>query len=235
MNRNDPASLQQQVDQPLTGRPDLVIFDCDGVLIDSEVLVCRLHAEELTRHGFPFTTAEVVRRFVGGTRPTMYAAIEAEHGRPIPAGYNDRLNERIAETFPTDLKAIEGVAEAMDALGIPFCVASNAETAKLLLGLRMTGLHDRLAPHIFSASDVPRPKPAPDLFLHAARTMGADPARCLVVEDSPTGVKAGRAAGMTVLGFCGGAHCAPDHAERLIEAGAHRILGHMSELVGLVA
>ena len=178
----------------------LLIFDCDGVLVDSEPLACRLDAELLTECGFPFTTEEVMRRFVGVSLKDMIAHIEAEHGRPIPADYGARLARSLLTRFETELKPIRGVREAVLALPHRRCVASSSTPDRIALSLRVTGLAD-LFERVFSSVEVKRGKPAPDLFLHAARAMGAAPARCAVVEDTPLGVHGARAAGMTAFGF----------------------------------
>lgn len=213
----------------------LVIFDCDGVLVDSELMVARAHARALAAAGMPIGEAEVMRRFTGTADPEMYAILEAERGEPFPDAYHPDLKARIAESYRTELRAIDGVVEVLDAIRGPVCVASSAGPEKLRLGLEVTGLHDRFAPHIFSAAQVARGKPAPDLFLLAARTMGFAPADCLVIEDSIPGVQAGRAAGMRVIGFTGGGHCGPGHGERLLAEGAERVVGRMGELKALLA
>jgi HAD superfamily hydrolase (TIGR01509 family) len=215
--------------------PDLVIFDCDGVLIDSEVIACRIDAEELTRVGYPISSAEVVARFAGVTARETYATVEAELGRPLPAGFSEQVRARIAAAFETELVAIPGARAALTGLGRPVCVASSSGPEKLAASLRLVGLYDLVAPHVFSARAVGRGKPAPDLFLHAAAQRGVEPQRCLVIEDSVAGVTGARLAGMTAFGFHGASHCGPDHAEALQRAGAARLFADMRRLPALIA
>ena len=184
--------------------PSLVIFDCDGVLVDSERLGVRVEAEALAELGWPLTEQEVVERFMGRTSEAMRADVEAHLGRPLHPDWVAELDRRYEAVFRTELQAVDGVADTLDRLAIPTCVASSADHAKLRLTLGLTGLLDRFEGRIFSAQDVARGKPEPDLFLHAARTMGATPATSVVVEDSVPGVLAARAAGMRVLGYSGG-------------------------------
>jgi HAD superfamily hydrolase (TIGR01509 family) len=211
-------------------RPELVIFDCDGVLIDSEWLACAIDSEILTELGFPISPAEVVRRFIGVPVAAMRAAIEAEWRRPLPADFEGRIQARLIPAYRSQLTAIPGMGELVRRLRRPACVASSSAPEKLSLGLELTGLLDVFAPHVFSASMVARGKPAPDLFLLAAQRMGAAPGRCVVVEDSGAGVEAAVRAGMPVIGFTAGRHCMPDHAARLRAQGAARIATNAAEL-----
>ena len=215
---------------PPLGDVELIIFDCDGVLIDSEGIACAVDAELLSAAGYPISGAEMAARFAGVPGDAIYATIEAELGRALPEDLGARFKEQLIARYRTDLCAIDGVAETLAALRTPRCVASSAEPAKLALGLIETGLYEDLYPHIFSAALVPRGKPHPDIFLYAANQMGVDPARCLVVEDSVAGVTAARAAEMRCLGFTGGVHCGPDHAARLSEAGAFEVLTVLRDL-----
>ncbi|OWJ69201.1 HAD family hydrolase [Inquilinus limosus] len=202
---------------------DLLICDCDGVLIDSEVIACEIDTEMFTAAGFPLTVADVRRRFVGMSQAGMRAVLEREAGRSLPADFDARLSARLAAAFEQELAALPDVRRTVLALGMPRCVASSSSLDRLRQTLTLTGLHDLFAPHIFSASQVERGKPAPDLFLFAASRFGAPPGRCLVVEDSVAGVTAARAAGMTVIGFTGGGHCDVGTPDRLREAGVHHI------------
>ncbi|MBZ4321653.1 HAD family hydrolase [Streptomyces huiliensis] len=183
---------------------DLVIFDCDGVLVDSERICVRVEAEYLAELGAPFTEAEIIEKFVGSPAEIMRAAVGERLGRPLPVDWWKPYEQRYVDAFAAELTAVEGVAEALEELDVPFCLASNGDRAAILRNLRTTGLHGHFEGRVFSAEDVARGKPAPDLFLHAARTMGADPARCAVVEDSRYGVRAARAAGMRSFGYAGG-------------------------------
>lgn len=214
---------------------DLVIFDCDGVLVDSEVISCRAHAQMLTRHGFPITPDGVLKRFLGVSDREARQIVEAELGRALPDGFEAEVKQATLSFYADDLNAIAHVGDAIAALTLPKCVASSGTPEKIRHGLSCAGLYDQLAPHIFSAVQVKRGKPAPDLFLFAAEQMGADPARCVVIEDSVPGVTGARAAGMTVLGFHGGSHCTAEHEGLLHQAGAAVTFADMRELPGLIA
>ncbi len=213
---------------------DLIIFDCDGVLVDSEVISCRAHAEVLTRHGYPITSQQVFERFLGRSTRQANLEIETEIGGPLPEAYHGDLQDELFRAFEADLEAIRGIHDVLDVVTQRVCVASSGSHQRMQVSLGSTGLHQRLAPNIFSASQVTNGKPAPDLFLFAAREMGVPPERCVVIEDSLAGIAAARAAGMTVLGFCGGSHCGAGHAETLREAGADLTFADMHHLPALV-
>ncbi|MGB9377962.1 MAG: HAD family hydrolase [Mycobacteriales bacterium] len=181
----------------------LVIFDCDGVLVDSERISVRVDVAVLAELGWALSEEEVVERFVGRSAEYMAAEVEARVG-PLPPGWDFENTSRYREAFAAELTPVEGVVEALDRIELPTCVASSGSHDKMRFTLGLTGLYDRFEGRIFSASEVPRGKPAPDLFLHAAARLGADPAACAVVEDSSYGVEAARAAGMRVFGFAGG-------------------------------
>ena len=214
---------------------DLVIFDCDGVLVDSEVISCRAHAETLTRHGYRITEQQVLERFLGVSDREARAIIEAEIGRRLPDDFEAQVKHATLKFYEGDLRAIMYIADALAAIDLPKCVASSGTMEKITHGLTCAGLYDTLAPHIFSATQVERGKPAPDLFLFAAEQMRASPLRCVVIEDSVPGVTGARAAGMTVLGFHGGSHCLPGHADKLRAAGANVTFDDMRQLPGLIA
>lgn len=213
---------------------DALIFDCDGVLIDSEIVVCRIAAEELTKLGYTIGTGQVIARFAGRPDHEMRAEIEGEWGRPIPATYREEVNARTYEAYGTELKIMPGMEEALAQITVPLCVASSSFPEKLELGLRTVGLYDRFAPNIVSATLVAHGKPKPDVFLFAAGWMKTSPLRCLVIEDSVPGVVAARSAGIPVLGFTGGSHCDPGHARRLTDAGASAVFSEMEELPSLI-
>jgi HAD superfamily hydrolase (TIGR01509 family) len=212
----------------------LLIFDCDGVLVDSEPLSCRIDAEVLTRLGIPYTTEEITRSFVGVSQNDMIARISVERGVTLPDDLGEQINRALFARFETDLKPVDGVRDAILALPYRRCVASSSLPERIALSLRVTGLAD-LFDNVFSASEVRRGKPAPDLFLHAASRMEADPAKCVVIEDSIAGVQAACAAGMRVVGFTGGGHCGPEHGARLREVGATTIVAHMADLPRTIA
>lgn len=209
---------------------DLVIFDCDGVLVDSEVISCQAHADVLSSCGYPITANQVFDRFLGRSSKQATLEVEAELGRSLPADFNARLQDRLFRAFEQDLHPVPGIVETLDALQLPVCVASSGSHQRMRVSLGATRLYDRLAPHIFSSSQVENGKPAPDLFLFAAAQMRARPAACVVVEDSLAGIRGGVAAGMTVLGFNGGSHCRPGHAESLRAAGAELVFDDMRQL-----
>jgi HAD superfamily hydrolase (TIGR01509 family) len=213
---------------------DLVIFDCDGVLIDSELIGARVEATELARVGIPLAESEILTRFLGVSAQAMYRTLEAEHGRPLPDDFAATVQAAIDAAFERDLQVIPGIHETLDRLPIASCVASSSTLARLRHSLGLTGLYARFAPHVFSAEQVERGKPAPDLFLHAAARMQCLPARCLVIEDSISGVRGAVAAGMRVWGFIGGGHCGDGHDARLRDAGAERVFRDMTELPALL-
>ncbi|HXO69594.1 MAG TPA: HAD family hydrolase, partial [Bradyrhizobium sp.] len=199
---------------------DLVIFDCDGVLVDSEVISCRAHAATLTRHGYPITEDQVFDRFLGRSMRQATLEVEAELGRSLPDDFHTQVYSEIFREFATSLQATPHIVETLAAITLPVCVASSGPPEKISASLNRVGLYGRFAPHIFSAVHVKAGKPAPDLFLFAAEQMKVSPARCLVIEDSVSGIAAARAAGMAVLGYHGGSHCRPGHADTLRAAGA---------------
>lgn len=208
----------------------LVIFDCDGVLVDSEPIANRVFSRMLGEVGLPMDYGETVRTFVGRSAATCVRMVEARIGRPVPEGWVDAWRQRTFDAFSQALRAVEGVAEALDRIRAPFCVASSGEPAKMRFTLGMTGLLPPFEGRMFSAVEVPRGKPAPDLFLHAARRMGAAPGHCAVIEDSAVGVQAGAAAGMTVFGFA-----AMSDPDALRAAGAAHVFTRMDELPDLLA
>ncbi|WP_262031155.1 HAD family hydrolase [Microvirga sp. Mcv34] len=207
----------------------LLIFDCDGVLVDSEPLSCRIDAEVLTECGVPYTPEAVAREFTGVSIKDQIARIESERGIRLPEDFTERLNRTLFARFETDLKPIEGVRDAILSLPFPRCVASSSIPERIALSLRVTGLAD-LFDDVFSSTQVARGKPAPDLFLHAAQRMSARPDDCTVIEDSMAGVQAAIAAGMRVIGFTGGGHCGPDHGEKLRRMGALIVIEKMADL-----
>jgi HAD superfamily hydrolase (TIGR01509 family) len=214
---------------------DLVIFDLDGVLVDSEPISSRLTAAALSEAGIEISEADVCDRFLGVSTAAMLRALEAEHGCRLPEWFQETLRARILKAFEHELEAVPGVPALLDALALKRCVASSSHPDRIRRSLELVGLLDRLAPHLFSAAMVDQGKPAPDLFLLAAARMAAEPLRCLVVEDSEVGIRAAKAAGMTVFGFTGASHVRPEtHAPRLEAAGADAVFTEMTALVALV-
>jgi len=188
----------------VSGPVELVIFDCDGVLIDSERLAVKVDVQVLRELGWPLTEAEVIERFVGRSDRDARADIEAHLGHKLPDGFDTAVEHRYREAFANALTPVDGVLEALDRIALPMCVASSGTHDHMRYTLGLTGLYERFAGRIFSAEDVVNGKPAPDLFLHAAEQMGAEPEGCVVIEDSRHGVQAARAACMRVLAFAGG-------------------------------
>jgi len=205
----------------------LVIFDCDGVLVDSERLAVRTEAEILDSLGWHLTEQQIVERFVGRSAGYMHEQIEAYLGRKID--WETEFEARYRDVFTRELRPVEGVEDALDRIDVPVCVASSGTHAKIRFSLDLTGLTARFDGRIFSVEDVEHGKPAPDLFLYAAARMGCDPSECAVVEDSVSGVSAGVAAGMSVFGYAGGVTPASD----LAVDGAH-VFHQMVDLPGLL-
>ena len=208
----------------------VIIFDCNGVLVDSERLATAVVSQEFMRVGFPLPP-EVIARYFTGRRPAdMFAEIETAAGRKLPADFPSRVANATLERFRRELRATAHVTHALSWLRGPKCVASSSSFERIRLSLETTDLIRFFEPYLFSASEVPNGKPAPDLFLFAAAKMRVRPADCIVVEDSPVGVAAAVAAGMTAIGFVGGSH-ANDHIEaHLREEGARVIVGDMRAL-----
>ena len=215
---------------------DLLIFDCDGVLVDSEVLACRAASEALGEFGLNLPVDEVAERFLGRSAKDMYAALEADWGCVLTDTVRSRIRVRSRELFDRELRSVEGVASALAALAGPRCVASSSGPEAIAYKLGRADLLRCFEPTaLFSAHMVSRGKPAPDLFLHAAARMGTVPERCLVIEDSVPGVTAAKAAGMTVFGFTGASHCRAGYEHRLSAAGADLVFAAMRELPSLIA
>ncbi len=194
-------------------RFDLLILDCDGVLIDSEIISARMLVAELARLGVTIDLAYVARHFLGRSYPTVMNQIRSEFGLQLPPEFDGQYRDRLLAAFRGDLKIMPGVREVIADLAIPCCVATSSSPKRAEMSLRLVGLWDRLGPVTFTASEVARGKPAPDLFLHVARRMGTPPAGCLVIEDSLTGIRAAHAAGMEVWRFIGGSHMGQDTPE----------------------
>ncbi len=216
--------------------PELVIFDCDGVLVDSEVIALGVMRRRLSEAGVRLTDQETRERFLGRRLDSSLHRVETELGRRLPEDFRDEFSREILFAFGRELKGVEGVRQAVEGLRRRACVASSSGHERLRLSLRVAGYETMFAPNIFSAADVAEGKPSPDLFLHAARAMGVKPKDCLVIEDSVAGVVAGRAAGMAVFGFVGASHFSPlDDGAHLTAAGAELLFGDMARLPDLVA
>jgi HAD superfamily hydrolase (TIGR01509 family) len=212
----------------------LLIFDCDGVLVDSEVIAHETLRELMATLGRTITIDEMVREFAGKSLADTIATAERLLGRPIPADVGEHFGRRLLDRFRRELKPISGVRDAILALPYRRCVASSSSPERLRLSLTVTGLAPLFGEGVFSAAEVANGKPAPDLYLFAAHTLGEPPERCIVIEDTVRGVAAGHAAGMRVVGFAGAAHATPALAEDLRQAGADIVIRTMGELPAVV-
>ncbi|MBT3358288.1 MAG: HAD family hydrolase [Rhodospirillaceae bacterium] len=213
---------------------DLVIFDCDGVLVDSEMLASRLMATRLTREGYPITAQQCRDRYTGISLASLKTAVEKDWGKKLPEDFEETVRAHDLGVFARELEAVPGVADALRKIDIPVCVASSGVPEKIENSLQTTGLMEFFEPHLFSTSLVAKGKPAPDIFLYAARQMGVDPARCVVVEDAEAGIRGGLDAGMQVFGFAGGGHCGPGYMQMLHKAGAGLVFENMARLPELL-
>lgn len=211
-------------------RIDLVIFDCDGVLIDSESIANEVCARHLMTLGPTLTMHEFAARYCGSPIRDIWRRVEADFGVIVDDAMRAAIDTEIHALFETSLRTVSGVVEMLDCLAAKRCVASSTGIVKLRANLARVGLLDRFEPGVFSASQVARGKPAPDVFLFAASQMGADPSRCIVVEDSVAGVTAARRAGMVSIGFAGGGHIDDGHPDRLKAVGAKVIAETMHDL-----
>ena len=217
-------------------KPGLVIFDCDGVLVDSELLSNQSDLDLLASLGIDLELEDYMRRYVGKSARDTVLGIEAQTGLRLPADFLEHKQSRVLEAFARELLPIPGIKSALDRLPSLRCVASSSTPERIRFALRQTGLLERfLDDAIFSATMVARGKPAPDLFLLAAREMHVPPEDCIVIEDSLAGVQGAVAAGMAAFGFTGGSHIRDGHAERLLEAGAALVFKDMLELPELIA
>jgi HAD superfamily hydrolase (TIGR01509 family) len=212
----------------------LHIFDCDGVLVDSEVLATRIESQLLRDVGVELTPESIAEAFIGLSDTEMHRRIEADWGVTLPDDFTVRRAARLDEVFRTELRAVPGITGVLEALAGPRCVASSSTPERIRTSLAVTGLEKFFGSDVFSASSVERGKPAPDLFLSAADAMQTDPTRCVVIEDSTPGVAAGIAAGMWVVGFTGASHCVPTLTDQLLEAGAHEITRDAEALLGVL-
>ena len=208
---------------------DLVIFDCDGVLVDSEVLSCSCLSDALAAHEIELDVQNVLELFVGRNVAAVRDYCRAMD-RPLPDDFSRELARQVRKRFAGSLLPIDGIGSVLERLRVPTCVASSSDLERVAFSLELTGLSRYFGERLYTSQMVKRGKPAPDLFLYAAAAMRASPARTLVIEDSVSGVQAGKAAGMTVWGFVGGCHyAARDGRAILVEAGADRVFARMSE------
>ena len=189
----------------------LVIFDCDGVLIDSEIISASALVQELAQHGIAIEMSHVLEQFIGHPYTVVAGKIAAFAGAPLPASFETDYRARLVQRFDAELRAMPGVLDVLDRLAVPFCAATSSHPERAQRSLRAAGLTERFGERVYTVSMVTRPKPAPDLFLHAAKAMGVEPAQCVVVEDSDLGIAAAQAAGMTAWQFTGGSHYTACH------------------------
>lgn len=217
--------------------PRLVIFDCDGVLIDSEIIAARAQSRALAEHGIAITPQEAARRFAGIPDADMWQTLQDENARVLPEDFPRVYADRLQDTFRQELRALPGVRETLAALrerGIEYCVASSSTPPKLEAALKLVGLWEEFAPHVFSTAQVAHGKPAPDVFLFAARQMRAAILDCVVVEDSVPGVRAARAARMRAVGYVGASHNGPDQRQRLLDEGAFEVIDDLQRLTDII-
>jgi len=213
-----------------------LIFDFDGVIADSEVLAGTILAKFVNDLGLATTLHEALNRYGGKRWSDILAAVEDGFGQKLPEGFSERLKEATLSSFRQDLRAIEGVADFLTQFReLPHCVASSSSLDRLILCLDILGLTKEFGDFVFSAEMVARGKPFPDVFLLAAERMKVNPLDCIVIEDSPNGVRAGVAAGMTVIGLCAASHLQPGHAQRLIAAGASYSANSWNEVSVIVS
>lgn len=216
---------------------DLIIFDCDGVLVDSEIIAAQVESRLLTEAGYPISVEEMGERFAGMTWRNILLQVEKEADIPLSASLLDKSEKLLDARLARDVKIIEGVKFALSRLTAQRCICSNSSTHRLDMMLEKVGLKPYFAPHIFSAKDLgaDRVKPKPDIFLHAAKQFDVSPSKVLVVEDSVHGIHGATAAGMRVVGFTGASHTYPSHADRLTDAGAETVIARMMDLPAVVA
>ena len=208
----------------------MVIFDCDGVLVDSELITNRVFAQMLNELGIEMSLADMFERFVGRSMQQCLEILANLLGRPVPQHFVEEFQTRSATALKSELKAVPDIDMVLAAMRVPYCVASSGTHEKMHTTLGITGLLPQFRGKMYSVTEVAQSKPFPDVFLHAARQHGVMPADCAVIEDTPTGVRAGVAAGMTVFGYC-----ALTPKQRLIEAGAHHTFERMRDLPGLIS
>jgi HAD superfamily hydrolase (TIGR01509 family) len=219
-------------------QPSLVIFDFDGTLVDSEILAARIHADLLTRAGHAISGEELSERYAGLTFKDILLRVEEMSAVPFSASLIDEAETLVDRKLRRDVQVIEGAAKAVAAAGPRRCICSNSRAERIRFMLARTGLDGSFgADQVISALDMPagRPKPAPDVFLHAAERFGADPAATFVVEDSVHGIHGAKAAGMRVIGFTGAAHSYPGHADALTDAGAETVIRRWADFGGVLA
>lgn len=218
-------------------RTDLIIFDCDGVLVDSEIIAARIEADLITQAGFDISPEEISEAYAGLTFKDILLRIEEKSRIPFQASLIDQAEALVDRRLADEVRAIDGAREAVASVNGPRCICSNSRSERIDLMLTRVGLKPYFEGRIFSALETPsrKPKPAPDVFLFAAQSLDADPARSFVIEDSVHGVAGAKAAGMRVIGFTGASHSYPGHADALTDAGAETVIRRWAELKPVLA
>jgi len=218
-------------------QPDLVVFDCDGTLVDSELIAARVDTELLAEAGIHIEVEEFIARYAGLTFTETVLLVEQEYKVPLQASIIDRSKTILDQRLANEVREVEGARAGVLGVKVAKCVCSNSTPERLQAMLGRTGLLPFFGENVFSARDLPthKPKPAPDVFLYAAEKMGADPARSFALEDSVHGITGARRAGMRVIGFTGGAHSWPGHADALTEAGAETVIRRWADLPAVLA
>lgn len=208
-----------------------VIFDCDGVLVDSEIIANQTALQMLRPYGFVMTPEEYGRQYAGKVEEDILRIIQEEHGINLPSDFITRLRQAIDHDLDHELRPIPGMKEVITALPVPRAVVSNSRLVRVVASLKVAGLSASFGDNVFAVDLVQNPKPAPDLYLYAAQHLGVPPAACLVVEDSASGVTAAHRAGMPVIGFLAASHIPPGHAVTLKQAGARSTASSAAELM----
>ena len=217
--------------------PELVIFDCDGVLVDSEIIAARVEAEILSAAGYEISAEELAETYAGLTFREIMLRIEREASIPFQISMLDEVEKRVDQRLKAEVKPIEGVHEAVASVTGKRAICSNSSAERLDMMLTRVRLKPFFDSVVFSSLDTPskKPKPAPDVFLHAAETLGANPAKTFVIEDSIHGIQGAKLAGMRVIGFTGASHTHPGHADMLTEAGAETVIRRHADLPATLA
>ena len=214
----------------------LVMFDCDGVLVDSEIIAAEVESEMLEESGITIAPAEIAERFAGLTLVRLLELLGEETGTRFPDDFVARADAEVELRLGRDVKAVPGASEMLDRIDLPRCICSNSGSERLKLTLQRSGLWDRFRPYVFSAVEVgtKRGKPAPDVYLYGAKEFGVSPTDAVVIEDSVHGVAAAVAAGCRVVGFIGGRHSYPGHGDALTEAGAETVIKRLSDFPAVI-
>lgn len=215
---------------------ELVIFDCDGTVMDTEMMMAEVEVEAVAEFGLKMTAQEFNARFAGTSGENVKKALEEELGRSLPDDYEKKVRDKMNERLWREAKIVPGIVEVLDGFDQPRCICSNAGMEKLKIELSKGELWDRFRPFVYSARDLDgvEHKPAPDVFLHAAKEFEVSPKACIVIEDSVTGVTGAKAAGMRVIGFTGGSHTYPGHSDDLTNAGAETVINRLKDIPALI-